>query len=92
MKILPILCIATASLFICDTAEAQKRRRGGGNVFAKLDTNKDGKISKAEAKGSRLEQRFDKIDKNKDGFITKDELGRGKGKGKRRKGGKRKRK
>ena len=38
-----------------------------------LDANKDGKISKDEARG-RLKEDFDKIDLNKDGFIDREEL------------------
>jgi Ca2+-binding EF-hand superfamily protein len=43
------------------------------DVFERMDTNKDGKISKEEAKNVIL-QNFDRIDTNKDGFIDKDEL------------------
>jgi Ca2+-binding EF-hand superfamily protein len=39
----------------------------------KLDANKDGKISKAEAKAG-LAENFDKIDTNKDGYLDKNEL------------------
>jgi len=42
-------------------------------IFKDLDSNKDGKISKAEAKGP-LKNDFAKIDLNKDNFITKTEL------------------
>ncbi len=45
------------------------------NVFQRMDTNKDGKISKDEAKNF-IAQSFDRIDTNKDGFIDKDELRR----------------
>lgn len=39
----------------------------------RMDTNKDGKISKAEARGP-LADNFDRLDENKDGFLDKDEL------------------
>ena len=39
----------------------------------RLDTNKDGKISKDEAKGPMV-QHFDQIDANSDGFVSKEEL------------------
>jgi Ca2+-binding EF-hand superfamily protein len=42
-------------------------------LIADLDVDKDGKISKDEARG-RLKEDFDKIDLNKDGFIDRDEL------------------
>ena len=47
------------------------------NMLKRLDTNKDGKIAKTEAKG-KLKDNFSKRDANKDGFITENELGRGK--------------
>ncbi|WAC64572.1 hypothetical protein OVA13_07400 [Pseudoxanthomonas sp. SL93] len=41
-----------------------------------IDTNKDGRVSREEAKGSqRLASRFDTLDANKDGVLTKEELG-----------------
>jgi len=39
----------------------------------RLDTNGDGKISRAEARG-RLKEKFDTIDKNSDGFLARDEI------------------
>ena len=52
--------------------------QGGGRpnfeeLLKMMDSNKDGKISKVEAKGP-LNENFDKTDKNKDGFLTKEEL------------------
>ena len=40
----------------------------------KLDTNKDGMLSRDEVKGRKLAQFFDVIDTNKDGQLSKDEL------------------
>ncbi len=49
-----------------------KGGRNGG--MAKLDTNGDGAIDRAEAaKAPRLAERFDQLDKNKDGRIGADE-------------------
>ncbi|WP_372755639.1 YHYH protein [Mariniflexile sp.] len=45
------------------------------NMLQRMDANKDGKISKQEAKGNLLEN-FDIRDTNKDGYITENELGR----------------
>ncbi|HXL16070.1 MAG TPA: EF-hand domain-containing protein, partial [Streptosporangiaceae bacterium] len=42
-------------------------------LLAQFDTNKDGKISRAEAKG-RLAENFDQLDTNKDGFLDRQEL------------------
>jgi Ca2+-binding EF-hand superfamily protein len=42
-------------------------------IIKELDTNKDGKISRDEARGM-LKQNFDMIDTNKDGFIDRAEL------------------
>ncbi len=42
-------------------------------VFGRLDANKDGKISKDEARGL-VKEHFEQIDANRDGFIAFDEL------------------
>jgi hypothetical protein len=42
-------------------------------IFDRLDTNRDGQISKDEAKGL-IKEHFNKIDRNGDGFITYQEL------------------
>lgn len=51
----------------------QHGRRGhGGERWAKLDVNKDGRISREEAKADpRLAARFDQLDLNKDGYLDK---------------------
>ncbi|MFT4197445.1 MAG: EF-hand domain-containing protein [Pseudoxanthomonas sp.] len=47
----------------------------GGAQLQKLDTNKDGFISREEAKAdSKLAADFDKLDKNKDGKLAREEL------------------
>ena len=45
------------------------------NMLQRMDANKDGKISREEAKGP-LAQAFDKFDTNKDGFLDREELRR----------------
>ncbi len=46
-----------------------------GKRFQKLDTDGDGRISRAEAQAApKLAEHFDAIDANKDGYITPDEL------------------
>ncbi|MCC7420130.1 MAG: EF-hand domain-containing protein [Planctomycetaceae bacterium] len=60
----------------------ERRRRGGEGgppferILSEMDSNKDGKLSKDEARGP-LQQNFDRLDADKDGFITRDEIRRG---------------
>ena len=42
-------------------------------ILQRMDTNKDGKISRGEAQGRILEN-FDRIDTNKDGYLDRTEL------------------
>jgi Ca2+-binding EF-hand superfamily protein len=54
--------------------EASNASRSDESGFAKLDKNKDGYISKAEAKGEpELAKNFDKWDLNNDGKINRAE-------------------
>ncbi|HYR87268.1 MAG TPA: signal transduction protein [Terriglobia bacterium] len=55
--------------------QAQDKGHRGGQRFEKLDTNKDGKISKDEWKGQA--NLFDRLDTNHDGFLTMDEMKQG---------------
>ena len=55
-----------------------QRGRGQGGMdpaqfIARMDTNKDGKISKEEAP-ERMAERFDQMDTNNDGFLTEEEI------------------
>lgn len=77
-----LLTIATLTISCKSTSEIKEDRtgqKGGGDrptietIFTELDANKDGKISKSEAKGP-LAESFTEIDTNKDGFISKEEL------------------
>ena len=46
-----------------------------GLVFTALDTNKDGKVSQAEAqRNTMVSDNFAAADKNHDGFLSKDEF------------------
>jgi Ca2+-binding EF-hand superfamily protein len=65
-----------------DELRAFREKQGGdatkhrGAMFKKLDTDGDGRISRAEAQAGapRLAEHFDEIDTNKDGFISMDEM------------------
>ena len=51
---------------------ANRGLRMGARAFERMDANKDGRVSLAEATALRL-QRFDRIDANRDGRITREE-------------------
>jgi len=54
---------------------AFRKAHRGGHDRKKLDTDGDGRISRAEAAGApRLAEHFDAIDANGDGFISHDEM------------------
>src|SRR4051812_39839348 len=61
--------------FADDDATKAKVAKRIDHVFARLDHDKDGKISKSEAsQGPRLSRHFDAIDTDHDGFVTRAEL------------------
>jgi len=71
--------ILSLALLSADPAEAAKdaaAKTKKGDILKKLDSNGDGKISRAEfeASGKGKAKLFDKLDTNNDGFLTKDEL------------------
>ncbi|WKX76820.1 EF-hand domain-containing protein [Zobellia laminariae] len=45
-------------------------------IFTKMDSNKDGLLSKTEVNGP-LKEKFTEIDTNKDGFLSKEEVKKG---------------
>jgi hypothetical protein len=53
-------------------ANASMHRGFGGHLFEMADTNKDGRVSLAEAQALAL-QHFDQADVNHDGQLTPDE-------------------
>jgi hypothetical protein len=82
MKIAKLALIAASALALAGSVwAADKEKSTVGNAtrsddsgFAKLDKDKDGYISKAEAKGDReLSKNFDKWDLNNDGKINRAE-------------------
>ena len=58
-----------------------KRGKGAGGYVGQLDANKDGKVTREEAR-TAAKRYFDRMDKNADGVITKDEMSRGRRGGK----------
>jgi Ca2+-binding EF-hand superfamily protein len=81
MKTLLSSAAAAATLFAAvpafsqsDDAKARIARRVD-EVFARLDADKDGRISRAEAgEGPRLSKNFDRVDTDHDGYVTRAEL------------------
>lgn len=70
-----ICSFATISLNAQDNKDRPKR--DPEELFKKLDTDGDGKVSKAEADKSEfkmIKEHFNEIDKNADGYISKDEF------------------
>ena len=85
-----ILTVLTGAALIAsaDLASAQRRRgKRIGKIFAKLDANKDGKITEQEA--GKAWARLERADANNDGAVTKEELAKA---GKKRRGKRRKKK
>ena len=58
------------------SAGAPAAPSAGGSA---MDKDKDGSISREEAKGTPLEKDFDKLDKNSDGKLSRDEQAAGAG-------------
>lgn len=76
MKPTAILTAMLAGVICIGTADAKGRsRKPPVDQFKKLDTNHDGKLSKAEflAGGGSADQ-FTKLDKNGDGFLDRYEF------------------
>ena len=66
----------SAAAFADEAATGKGRHHGRAREkFARLDTDKDGKLSQAEVSGHpKLAQKFAEIDKNGDGFLTPEEI------------------
>jgi Ca2+-binding EF-hand superfamily protein len=60
-----------ASVLVCNAQQGPPPKFA--DLIAKMDKNKDGKLSKDEIDGP-LKNDFAKVDLNKDGFITEDEF------------------
>ena len=86
MKKIAIVGLVGLALFTanCKTKQAaensakteqrgKRPQQGGQDPFAEMDVNKDGVLTKAEAKGP-IANDFDKIDLDGDGIITRAEF------------------
>jgi Ca2+-binding EF-hand superfamily protein len=76
MKKSAIAFLALIALGACKNSENRKDstvNKHEDPMFAQMDANKDGFLSKAEIKGP-LKNDFAKVDLNKDGLISKEEL------------------
>jgi Ca2+-binding EF-hand superfamily protein len=73
---LVLLCSA-ALLTTAAVAEDTRQTKGSADLFAKLDADGDGKVSKQEAAGSEsFSHNFAALDGNADGYVTKREFQR----------------
>jgi hypothetical protein len=86
MRLKTLVAVAVAAAFaapLSTYAQSDKPSSGtsgaapaapsaGGSAMDK-DKDKDGSISREEAKGTPLEKDFDKLDKNSDGKLSRDE-------------------
>ena len=77
------LAIALAALLLPGVAAAQKAAPGKAApqdsspqaMFARIDSNGDGKLSKEEAtRVPSVATRWEELDKNKDGFLSREEF------------------
>lgn len=72
-----VLILVSTSCSGQESPQNQEKPQGGPpdveEMFVKMDSNKDGKLSLEEVKGP-LKKDFDKIDKNQDGFLSKEEV------------------
>ena len=70
------ITLLTMGSVVAQDQDNRRQRREPPSIdelFAQMDKNEDGKLSKKEVKGP-LKDHFDKIDANEDGFLTREEL------------------
>ena len=83
MRLKTLVAVAIAAAFavpLLSQAQSDKPSSGtsgattpGSGMSSAPDKDKDGSISREEAKGTPYEKDFDKLDKDKDGKLSKDE-------------------
>jgi EF hand len=76
MRLKTLVAVAVAAAFagpLLSQAQGDKPAAGATTPGSAMDKDKDGSISREEAKGTPLEKDFDKLDKNSDGKLSRDE-------------------
>ena len=82
MTLKPLIAAAAIAAFAALPVQAAGDKASGGAtksdggaeaMFKAMDKNKDGSISKDEAKGTPHDKDFAKLDKNSDGKLSRDE-------------------
>jgi hypothetical protein len=68
-----LLTVLLTAIHSAPSLAFSEPRHPKGGMFAKQDTNNDGKVTKAEAV-SDAEKRFDEMDADHNGSITKEEI------------------
>jgi hypothetical protein len=87
MKLKTLVAVVAAFAIPLSTqAQSDKPSSGtsdvaGSTMSETADKDKDGSISREEAKGTQFETIFDTLDKNRDGKLSRDELTPGAGAG-----------
>ena len=84
MRLKTLVAVAVAAAFavpLSTQAQSDKPSSGtsgattpGSGMSSTPDEDRDGSISREEAKGTPYEKDFDKLDKNKDGKLSRDEV------------------
>jgi len=69
----PMIVISTLATVVTLGTLAFAHGGGGGHMFDRMDQNKDGKVTTAEA-DAVWKARFTELDKNKDNVLVADEL------------------
>ncbi|HET9622715.1 MAG TPA: EF-hand domain-containing protein [Kofleriaceae bacterium] len=70
-----LMAVAAPAFAGDDDAMKARVSRRVDQVFAKLDADGDGRISKAEAeKGPKMSKAFDRVDADHDGFVSRAEM------------------
>jgi hypothetical protein len=84
MRLKTLFAVAVAAALavpLFTHAQSDKGASGATTPGSTMDKDKDGSVSREEAKGTRIEKDFDKLDKNSDGKLSRDEMTPGSGAG-----------